>query len=524
MQTKIAEFPTWPLLLATASLIGYGAFIALGSEAAFPEAMHTQSKVPYLSDKPVGEDGFYMLTVAWNLAKGEGLTYNYNLPTSGIQPLATFLYAGAAWTTQALGGDRWTFLRVVLLLGLFNLIALGWVVGRIAQEAFDDAGTRRAAFLLAGSAIVFNFWLYRALTYGLETGLYLLLFALCISFYIRVASRMHFRHAVVLGALAGLTGLARIDFGVVLFFFLAAGVLMHWLRWSHAFLIGIVALAMVSPWFLYVQKATGSWFPSSGGAQSSLVTLKSLEDRTAEMLEALINHITPWLYTGSRPALSIIGVLSLAAILLAIRFFRQREPVPIRSNWRSAMTLWGVAVAPLPFIYVTFFWATHFYERYSAPLLVLLLPAAVAIGLRHLPDRYTKWVCAVPLLLLTCFGAWTYLSLHRGTIGNTHAVTAGFVEERYPPPYRVGAFQSGVIGYFNPNVFNLDGKLDPEALAATESDRLDVYVDSLGINVLIDWPGYLRRLPANYLDTKWKPCPELPNNSITRCFLLLSAS
>jgi hypothetical protein len=42
-----------------------------------------------LSDKPVGEDGYYMLTIALNIAQGHGIAYNYSLPATGIQPLST---------------------------------------------------------------------------------------------------------------------------------------------------------------------------------------------------------------------------------------------------------------------------------------------------------------------------------------------------------------------------------------------------------------------------------------------------
>ena len=38
--------------------------------------------MPYVSDKIIGEDGYYMLTVAWNLAQGHGISYNFGEQTT----------------------------------------------------------------------------------------------------------------------------------------------------------------------------------------------------------------------------------------------------------------------------------------------------------------------------------------------------------------------------------------------------------------------------------------------------------
>ena len=63
--------------------------------------MRVSPGFPFLADKPVGEDAYYMLTVAWNIADGQGIVYNYDHSTTGIQPLSTFVYAGLAWMVKA---------------------------------------------------------------------------------------------------------------------------------------------------------------------------------------------------------------------------------------------------------------------------------------------------------------------------------------------------------------------------------------------------------------------------------------
>ena len=73
----------------------------------------------------------------------------------------------------------------------------------------------------------------------------------------------------------------------------------------------------------------------------------------------------------------------------------------------------------------------------------------------------------------------SYGSLHLGKVGNGHSITAGYIQLNFQSNKdRIGAFQSGVIGYFNNNVINLDGKLDHNALKALlrNKDKNDVFV------------------------------------------------
>ena len=55
------------LLLFLIGYLLYAGILAFGSRVGFPERPEAAAGAfPYLADKPVGEDGFYMLTVAWN--------------------------------------------------------------------------------------------------------------------------------------------------------------------------------------------------------------------------------------------------------------------------------------------------------------------------------------------------------------------------------------------------------------------------------------------------------------------------
>ena len=48
----------------------YACLLATFARSGFPPGLAAQGWLPWLADKPVGEDGFYLLTVAWHIASG----------------------------------------------------------------------------------------------------------------------------------------------------------------------------------------------------------------------------------------------------------------------------------------------------------------------------------------------------------------------------------------------------------------------------------------------------------------------
>src|SRR4030095_14567085 len=77
----------WPVLLAM-MIVTYGIVLAVFSREGFPESMDYGHGMPYLSDRPVGEDAYYMLTVAWNSAEEGRSVYHLDKPHTWIQTRA----------------------------------------------------------------------------------------------------------------------------------------------------------------------------------------------------------------------------------------------------------------------------------------------------------------------------------------------------------------------------------------------------------------------------------------------------
>ena len=112
-------------------------------------------------------------------------------------------------------------------------------------------------------------------------------------------------------------------------------------------------------------------------------------------------------------------------------------------------------------------------------------------------------------------------SLHAGRVGNTHAVSAGYIANNFnSQEFVIGSFQSGVIGFFHDNVINLDGKLDHKSLKALvisrekqNHDDIINYINLRNINVIIDWNTYIYTNLGNLQEMpEWKYCKGSINN------------
>jgi len=499
-------------------LLAYTVFLALFSHAGFPSTMRVATHLPFLCDKPMGEDGYYMLKVAWNLASGKGAVGNEGESVTGIQPLSTLLFALIAKIVQIGGGSKWTFVRAIIFFGGLNLIVFAFLIGKIAQTINGERENQRLVFALGSGLALFNFWLFYAFTYGLETGVYMTLLAGLVLFTLTRLPSVETTDAMVIGVLAGLCAWARIDFGVIFGVFLLIAWLWRLMNLRQAFWSGLAALILIGPWFVYVYAVSGAIMPSSGPAQSQLISMASVGERLASMAKALLGHLTPW--TSSHH--TAVDFLALAALTVFI-YYRRINLIQILGGSRI-YAAWGLAVAVLAPLYIVFFWARHFYERYTMPLLCVLLPffAVVLVALLAKMKRQRVMVYVFFLMLIMSFALFAWRTLHIGRIG-TLSVNAGFVGQYIPATTRVGAFQNGVVGYFNDNVINLDGKVNSRALKALQTNSIEKYIDAVDIAVIIDWGPYIHRyLREQWLTDYWQPCARQPANDNV-CLLRKSA-
>ncbi len=495
----------WLQVASAAAVLIYLFCILAFSHTSFPESMRSSSHWPFLMDKPVGEDGYYMLTVAHNIAAKGRIIYNRNAVATGIQPLATFVFAGLDLLIRDKQGASIGLIRAVLLFGGLLFIVFAIQMSRIARR-LSTPRFQALAGALAFFLILFDFTLFRLFTYGLETGIYLVCLAACFSATLTIASagNTSTKQAIWLGIAGGFAGEARIDFGIIFAIILTGLMIRRWMSPLKLLLTGAVALIIVSPWFLYLHRVSGSWMPSSGPAESSPLAAGNLMRRVSSMYPAVVGHLFPWVYGVQSSATMLAATICILAVVASLWSKRRANLLPLTDSIRALLLLWAASFAVLIAIYLGIFDSSQFYYRYAAPIVIISVPL-LAVALAQV-EALRRHSVAFPGFLMLTFLGWAAISLHSGRIGNRQAVIAGYVLQNFPSTH-VGAFQSGVVGYFNPNVENLDGKLNGPALAAAKRHQLPQYIDAEQIDVLVDWPDVIRaELPAAYLAAEWHPC------------------
>jgi hypothetical protein len=68
----------------------------------------------------------------------------------------------------------------------------------------------------------------------------------------------------------------------------------------------------------------------------------------------------------------------------------------------------------------------------------------------------------------------------------------------------MGGFESGTLGYFRDRVVNLDGKVDPDALAAELAGRTPAFVRARDVSVMVDIPSGIARATRGRPRGEWR--------------------
>ncbi len=464
---------------------------------------------------PLSEDGYYALSIARNIAAGNGVTIDGVLPTNGFQPLFTFIQAGLF---RLAGGDDFVAIRLLLLVHWILFLATAWIVALVAGDALPGGpAERRARQMLAGFLYLAGSYLFLHHFNGLETGLLLFLYAICWRFVQRSRAE-NWAGCAILGVLLGLTVLTRID-AAILVVVLALREL--WVRrgsgWAvalgRAALLGGVAFLVSLPWWAFNLIEFGSPMPISGAAQQDWGP-DGL--RLRWILWALGVATYPWLFLGqfeSHAADWLRLPLWAAGAWLAWRLLR---PDPAKDDATAARgrgfaRALAAAMLALAALYCLSSFAFWFYSRYLAPLALVGIVALAAPG----GSWIARWprlpiagaaVLAAPVLVLAAL-AWRGQGLY-GTIMFWDQLL--LVREHVPHGERAAAGQSGSLGFFRPGTVNVDGKVNPEVHAY--AGRIPAYLRERGIRWFVDWPWYVEKaLGPDPEALGWRPVARRAN-------------
>lgn len=449
--------------------------------------------------KSITEDGYLMMTIARNMALGKGMsTSQGEIPTNGTQPLTTGIWAAGFWLFK---GDKtlgamWVIWMQFIISGIAALLL--WLAGKQIFHSHRSAST--VAALAAATWYASPTTLKHSMN-GLETGLY----ALCvigISLFFSIAA-VHtwrlWRYAVV-GVLLGLTFWVRND----AVFFIFAACVTHILRgsWDWEYLqerllqvlvMGASSVAIASPWLINNVVKFGHLMPISGQSESMIAAISEsallVPAISMEYLLAFIPVMGYGLVVDKWTA--VLSILSLfLAFGLVLWHWRQ-----FHAPERRLVMIAGVFGLCLVIFYGIFFNVPHFIGRYLfpvSPFFVLLWAAVVVSGWHQLQN--TRARLALPAVAVG-FAGYLVLAHAQAYWGSQpylgsfhyHWQVVEWINKHLPENAWAGALQSGTLGYFHDRTVNLDGKVNPEALLARQTNKLPEYIQQKQLEYIIDW-------------------------------------
>lgn len=449
----------------------------------------------------LSEDGYLMQTVARNFALGLGLsTADGTMPTNGVQPLATFVFAALHGLVN---GNKLLAIAAVAVLSTAQALLAAWAMAHFIRQLAGDPPQARSLGALGAGLWLCGYVLIAHSGNGLETGLYHLAVLAAWLVYLRQLTAQALRPATTsesmrLGVALGLVFLARNDAVFFIGGLLAAHV---WIggeagggilrRLRDATIAGLTSLATASPWLVHNKLLFGSIVPISGSAQSHDSVLgQNLTVVPANLLEAMLVLLPiPGAVERSGPVL-VAGPFLVIVLLLGFGYWSRGRGVGVRRMVVASTLFLGGLVG----YYGLFFGAAHFIPRYLSVLSVLLWPMLVLLT-GALADRVqTRWQGLRPLgvagLVVLCAVSVNNARLHwNHGEQHMHRQVAEWVTEHVAPEVWVGAVQTGTLGYFHDRTINLDGKVNPEALKVIlrTGDVRDAYIMDSPIQHIIDW-------------------------------------
>jgi len=442
----------------------------------------------------VSEDGYLTLTVARNLALGKGLsTADGEIMTNGIQPMSTFLWAGVYWLHD---GDKVeSIVWITVIQSIIALISafLLWLLVKSTIREHRYIVASLTALTWYASPVYAGYTMN-----GLETGLYILIL-LIISLYFVNKAILSNLEAILLGFLVGIGFLVRNDalfigFAIyVTYLFLGQESLRQRIWKAH--LMGIIAFACSIPWLSYNYIYFGSIFPSSSTAQSMVSVF-------GQNWQNLIFTLTEYSFTFIRFPNFLQELLAFTAFcilfLSSLIFVLIRSYSQFSKAEQRLLILGSVYILGLSLFYGLFFGAPYSLGRYLFPtsLFLVILWASLAVKLYFWLNFSILRYGLVAGFCIVILG----LTIKNDVLQprqHLHFQVVEWVKNNVDEQQWVGAVQSGALGYFHDKTLNLDGKVNPAALAARKQKKLPEYIIEQKLDYLADWAGLMLWLSPN---------------------------
>ncbi len=451
----------------------------------------------------MSEDGYLMQTVARNMALGLGMsTADGTIPTNGVQPLATFAYAGM----HALaGGSKQLGIVYVTVFSLAVSVLGAWLCWQLGKAVLRGLPHAEPVAWLAAALWFASPLIVKHTMNGLETGLYYAAIAGVLTYYFSLdlasSQALVGRQRVLLGLLLGVAFLARND----AVFLIAALLVAHATaggsavgggfsrRAVDAVVAGGLSFIVALPWLVHNKLRFGSIVPISGKAESHAAAFgANLSIVPANFFESLMLYAPiPQSLEAAWPVVTAVAVTMFGFGWFAWAVIGRSG---VRGQRLCILTL--LFGAMLGGYYGLFFGAAWFVSRYLSALTPIFAVMAVYLVwstlARRLSGQRRLTLGAGSLLGLALAISVGLAARHyQSGVSNGHRQVVEWVRGNVDDRVWVGAVQTGTLGYFHDRTLNLDGKVNPKALrAVVESGQVMTYVlDQTPIEVLADWSG-----------------------------------
>lgn len=433
----------------------------------------------------VADDAFYYLTIARNVARGYGASFDGSTLTNGFHPIYLLVLAFLFKLLGAGSGE------LVLHLGLSLLAAAtlltGWLIRAIARRTLDAQAGVLALMLWLGNPQVLL-----ASMQGVEAPLATaaLALALWLSVRARSAGAPSVRDMAVIGATLGFACLCRTDsviFGAVLAPALAisiarsTGIRPALVR--GAALAGSAAM-VIAPWLAWNLVRFGRISQDSARAISGLRHARFAEMNPSGAWPAAIAQriVRRFADFGGQLGFGAAGGVVMVVLLLApfaLAWHARRtsagsEATAVTGSRFPAILLALAAALTLTFYGGVFWFAQRWY--YVGPLFATTLLATFLVSrLGGLTRRRPVLAIATALALIgfvttgvTTRSLYPWQQQYLKVATNLRKLPAGA---------RIGSFNSGIYGFvLDRGVVNLDGVVNGRVYEAMRRHQLLAYM------------------------------------------------
>ncbi|MBU5557666.1 MAG: glycosyltransferase family 39 protein [Candidatus Micrarchaeia archaeon] len=437
-----------------------------------------------LINKIVLDDSFYGFSIARSIANGHGVTYNGIDQTNGFQPLWVLMIVPIFMITS----NIYLAVNLVLVLAAIINTLTVLLVYKFAQNVFGEKIALIAIVLYGLNPFV----MFQTLS-GIDVVLFTFLVIVTIYFYNKIEHKFDKKNLCVLGVLIGMTMLARMD-GLLLF--AAIWLYMLWknkkhplIAIKHGFIIGIVALLVVLPWFAWSYTTFGTIVQSSAIARynmghgifpyADLKAPKTLAQTASMVMENFVRA------AGS--ILNQLGIFNFGIDMLTIILFLfivSTLMFSVKSLKRFTVPV--IFVILLVLFYCLYMWGVQ--VRYMTPV-IPMITILISAGLVSMFKKHAWLVQFILIVVLTIIAFNGLQQWDRGYFAWSGELykDALWIRENIAPNESVGVFSSGIHTYFsNRRVVNLDGVLNFKAIKALEDRDIISYMKSENISVWVE--------------------------------------